>query len=906
MNKTFMKNVKNYLPIAVIPIMLLIGFLLLSNESAKPYRVVYDENGLWDMSGFDFDNHNVLFGGYAEIIPGELLTPEEFRERENEAILACPNRVSVLTSRMTILVPDGEWFTFTRHSLRYTHRLYVNGALMMAVGETGPTQQTSTQSMARIMFTAQPVDGVIEIVQQSSNFMHRLGSPHHEWRMGMGNALINEVRVDDIQNTILLGSFLMLSVILFLLYYMLIRNKGILYCAVFCLVWFLRMAATTPRALAPLAPWLSVEWLFRIEYFTVPLAAIVAIAIFTTLFPKMLPKGFLYPVYALASGIFVFYLFGDTIIMSHVKNMTYPVYGAVLVFVFITLIVKVRKINIGQGLFISGVLLFILAAALDIINRALPDVAPTLAFEFIGVATLLFALFMATAVFMFTMREANTAKAEKEAEREREMTVLNELIAQMGSMAESHQRGDIDAHIDESRFEGAHKAVACGINEMTGNYVKHITDLGGVLENFSAGDFDTLYADLPGKKAFLNKVVEALRKNLKDVDHEIQTLSHAAIKGELSVRVSHEKFKGDWKKLLTGLNNVMDAIITPINEASGVLSAMAEGDLSLTVTGDYEGDFILIKKSINSMQAAVSSYISEISEVLTEIANKNLEVSINRHYIGDFSVIKDSLNKIIGTFNAVLSEFGNTVVLVSGGANQMLGVSVKLSQGAATQSETYSQLNEAIGAVEERSGKNAEAAQRTSILATEAKNSIEKEAAIMQQTLEAMNDIKRSSDNISKIIKVIEDIAFQTNLLALNASVEAARAGQHGTGFAVVAEEVRNLATRSRDAAEETTALIEASVKTASEGARLTAEAANGLRYVTKQITEIAGNVNDVAQASSAQIDSISRISQGISQLDHVTQANTDLSHDGAVTAEELTSQAEILKGTIERFKLCN
>ena len=904
--KNRFENAKKYLPIAAVPIMLVVIFLLLNNASAMPYRVVPGENGRWDMRGFDFENYNVLFGGYAEVISGALLTPEEFRERESEAVLASPRDEQILTSRLIIHVPDGEWFTFTRHSLHYAHRLYVNGALMMEVGETGLTQQTSTQSQARIMFTAQASDGIIEIVQQSSNFMHRRSSIHHDWRMGMGNALISEVRTDDIQNTIILSSFFMLSVILFLLYYMLIKNKGILYCAAFCLVWCLRMASTTPRVLAPLAPWLGVEWIFRIEYFTVPLAAIFAIAILSTLFPKILPKYFLYPSYAITWGLFVFYLFGNTITMSHVKNMTYSAYGAILAFVLIMLILKVRKINFGQGLFIIGVLLFIAASAVDIFQRALPDVAPALGFEFGGVATLLFALFMATAMFIFAMQEADAVRTEKEAEREHEMIVFKELITQMSRMAESHQQGDIDAKIDESCFEGAHKAVACGVNEMTGDYVKHITELGGVLKNFSAGDFDTLYTDLPGKKAFLNEAVEALRKNLKDVDREIQTLSYAAIQGELGARANHTNFKGGWEKLLIGLNNVMDAIITPINEASDVLSAMAEGDLSHTVTGDYEGDFILIKKSINSMQAAVSSYISEISQVLIEIANQNLEVSIDRHYIGDFSAIKDSLNMIIRTFNSVLSEFGNTVKLVSGGASQMLEVSEKLSQGAVTQSETYSQLNEAIGEVKERSGKNAEAAQRTSVLATEAKSSVVKEAAIMEQTLKAMNEIKISADNISKIIKVIEDIAFQTNLLALNASVEAARAGQHGAGFAVVAEEVRNLATRSKSAAEETTALIEASVKTASEGERLTAEAAEGLHNVTKQITEIAGNINDVAEASSAQIDSISQISQGISHLNHVTQTNTDLSRDGAIIAEELTSQSETLKGAVEGFRFYN
>jgi len=304
------------------------------------------------------------------------------------------------------------------------------------------------------------------------------------------------------------------------------------------------------------------------------------------------------------------------------------------------------------------------------------------------------------------------------------------------------------------------------------------------------------------------------------------------------------------------------------------------------------------------VQATVSSYVSEISEVLQEIAAQNMDVSIDRQYIGDFSVIKDSLNMIIQTFNRILSDFGESAAFVSGSAKQMLDVSANLSQGSTTQAQTYSELNAAIVEVEASSNKNAQAARRTSELAQSAKDRAESESDMMKQTLKAMDDITTASDNISKIIKVIEAIAFQTNLLALNASVEAARAGEQGKGFSVVAEEVRSLAARSKAAAGETAALIEASVKTATQGARLTAEAAKGLEYMTKQITEISDHVSTVAQASKMQIESVSQISNGISELSHVTQTSTALSQEGASTAEKLSSQSETLKGIIEKFKL--
>jgi len=439
---------------------------------------------------------------------------------------------------------------------------------------------------------------------------------------------------------------------------------------------------------------------------------------------------------------------------------------------------------------------------------------------------------------------------------------------------------------------------------MVGDYVKHISDLGAVLGKFHAGDFNTPYDELPGKKIFLNKAVETLRKNLKNIDAEIETLSKAAVKGKLNARANPDSFEGDWKTLLIGLNNVMDAIVTPINESSNVLRIMTEGDLNIKVKGDYEGDFLLVKESINSMQSTVFSYVSEISEVLREMSAQNMDVSIDRYYVGDFFLIKDSLNMIIRIFNKILSEFDATASLVLEGARQMTDISINLSEGAVTQAITYGELNSAISEVESSSNNNAQAAQRTNELAQSAKNSAEEESIVMQRTLKAMEDINVASGNISRIIKVIEGISFQTNLLALNASVEAARAGEHGKGFSVVAEEVRNLAARSKIAASETAVLIEDSVKAASEGAQLTARTAEGLAHMVEQITEISDNVSSIAEASKAQIDSISRISQGISELNHVTQSNTALSQQGASSANELSIQAEMLKGTIEGFKL--
>ncbi|MDU5949175.1 MAG: methyl-accepting chemotaxis protein, partial [Paenibacillus macerans] len=199
---------------------------------------------------------------------------------------------------------------------------------------------------------------------------------------------------------------------------------------------------------------------------------------------------------------------------------------------------------------------------------------------------------------------------------------------------------------------------------------------------------------------------------------------------------------------------------------------------------------------------------------------------------------------------------------------------------------------------------NAQNANEANKLAADSKNSALQGNEQMKDMLAAMREINDASSNISKIIKVIDEIAFQTNILALNAAVEAARAGQHGKGFAVVAEEVRNLAARSANAAKETTDMIEGSIDKVQEGTRIADQTAAALQSIVGDIEKVANLVGDIAMASTEQAAAITQINQGISQVSQVIQTNSATSEESAAASEELSSQAALLKQQVAQFKL--
>ena len=436
---------------------------------------------------------------------------------------------------------------------------------------------------------------------------------------------------------------------------------------------------------------------------------------------------------------------------------------------------------------------------------------------------------------------------------------LNELVGQMKHMAQEHDKGDIDVVVDASRFHGAFQEMGKGVNAMVNGHISVKKKAMACVGEFGKGNFDAPLEKFPGKKAFINDAIEGMRTNLKAIAGQVGELIDASKAGRLETRGDARKFQGDWSKLVAGVNEMLDAILLPIQEAARVLDKVAARDMTSRVEGAYQGDHAKIKNALN-------------------LAVENLETAMRQ-----------------------VQEATEQVASASG---QISSGSQSLAQGANEQASSLEEVSASLEEMSSMTRQNADNALAAKNLAGEADAHARTGTEAMERMSSAINRIKESSDQTAKIVKTIDEIAMQTNLLALNAAVEAARAGEAGRGFAVVAEEVRNLAQRSAQAAKNTADMIGESVKNAGDGVQISQEVSSSFEKIATSSKKVNDLIAEIAAASKEQAQGIKEVNDAISQMDKVTQQNAANAEESASASEELSSQAQELQAMVSQFRI--
>ncbi|MDG2526491.1 methyl-accepting chemotaxis protein [Stenotrophomonas sp. HITSZ_GD] len=435
---------------------------------------------------------------------------------------------------------------------------------------------------------------------------------------------------------------------------------------------------------------------------------------------------------------------------------------------------------------------------------------------------------------------------------------LQAVLEAQEEMARRHEAGEISFRMDEGRFPGDYGRMVHDANQLVAEHIEVKMQVIDLTQRYAIGDLSQDMPRLPGEKAVISDTMDTVKRNLGAINAEIKRLGAAAAAGDFSVRGDAEAFQYDFRSMVETLNRLMSTADDNLHALSALLRAIADGDLTHRMEGDFHGVFAQMRDDANATVAQLTSIVGRIQAAT-------------------------------GSINLAAGE-------IAQGNNDL---SRRTEQQAANLEETAASMEELTSTVKQ----NAEHARQANQLAQGAAGVASQGGEVVGQVVSTMSDIEASSKKIAEIISVIDGIAFQTNILALNAAVEAARAGEQGRGFAVVASEVRTLAQRSANAAKEIKGLIDDSVERVADGSALVHKAGATMGEIVASVQRVTDIMAEISAASQEQSAGIEQVNQTITQMDETTQQNAALVEEATAAARAMEEQAGQLSEAVSIFK---